>query len=297
MPEKRRRQLQLWFYLGCPLIIGFFLGWTQVGRAADWPRHFSLLYWMGVTFGSLFLLELLTPPFANLLRPRGVPLWITLIVAQIIIGWLAILPVMRLYTEWVQAFLPSALAGPLQDGSLSNVLQKLPTNIISWVGINLLFFYVLGLDRFGYFPPDRHAPAPFGQADPDPGSIPTAQEATAAGTIPGDADTPAMADAPPPAFLSRLREDRHGGLLALQAEGHYLRVYTDAGSDLILYRLSDALAELCDSEGMRVHRSWWVAERAVEGEEKGEKLVLVNGMKVPVSRSYRMQARDRGWLG
>lgn len=169
-----------------------------------------------------------------------------------IIGWLAILPVMRLYTEWVQSFLPAALAGPLQDGSLPSVLQKLPTNIISWVGINLMFFYVLGLDRFGYFPPGRHAPAPFGQADPDPGSIPTAQEATAAGTIPGDADTPAMAD---------------------------------------------ALAELCDSEGMRVHRSWWVAERAVEGEEKGEKLVLVNGMKVPVSRSYRMQARDRGWLG
>src|SRR6056297_1863639 len=228
MPEKRRRQLQLWFYLGVPLIIGFFLGWTQVGRAADWPRHFSLLYWMGVTFGSLLLLELLTPPFANLLRPRGVPLWITLIVAQVIIGWLAILPVMRLYTEWVQSFLPLALAGPLQDGSLPSVLQKLPTNIISWVGINLLFFYVLGLDRFGYLPPGRPAPTVPVPPDPVPASIPAVRERTASAGGPGDAETPAKANAPPPAFLSRLRDDRRGELLALQAEGHYLRVYTDA---------------------------------------------------------------------
>jgi DNA-binding LytR/AlgR family response regulator len=93
-----------------------------------------------------------------------------------------------------------------------------------------------------------------------------------------------------------VRDERRGQLLALQADGHYLNVHTDAGCDMILYRFSDALNELSDSEGMRVHRSWWVAERAVERMENGEKLVLVNGITLPVSRSYRVQVRERGWL-
>lgn len=62
-------------------------------------------------------LELLTPPFARILHPRRAPLWITLISAQIVIGWLAILPAMRQFTECVQSFLPIALAGPLQDAA------------------------------------------------------------------------------------------------------------------------------------------------------------------------------------
>ncbi len=283
---RRQRQLQLWFYVGVPLLIGFFLGWTQVGRAAEWPKYVSLLYWMGVSFGSLFFLELLTPPFAGILRPRGVPLWITLIIAQVIIGWLAILPVMRFFTESVQSLLPLALAHPLQDGSLSSVLQKLPTNIVTWVGINLLFFYGLGMERFGYKPPARPSPT-------FPGSIdPATTEAQSEAGRSGQAAT----EVSPPAFLSRVRDERRGALLALQADGHYLHVHTDAGCDMILYRFSDALGELPDAEGMRVHRSWWVAERAVDGGEKGEKLILVNGVTVPVSRSYRVQVRERGWL-
>ncbi|MFN2288777.1 MAG: LytTR family DNA-binding domain-containing protein, partial [Chromatocurvus sp.] len=279
-PDKRRRELQLWFYIGVPLLIGFFLGWTQVGRAAEWPKHFSLLYWLGVSFGSLFFLELLTPPFAHLLRPRGVPLWITLIIAQIAIGWLAILPVIRLYTEWVQSFLPVALAVPLQDGSLGSVLQKLPTNIISWVSINLLFFHWLGLDRFGYQPPGSQVTVALAPSSPAPEvEMPEPQsQAPAAEADAGDSDVSREAD-PPLAFLTRVREDRRGALLALQAEGHYLRVYTDAGSDLVLYRLSDALGELCDHDGMRVHRSWWVADRAVAVANNDGKLTLVNGMQ------------------
>lgn len=295
--RQRQRQLQLWFYLGVPLLIGFFLGWIQVGRTAEWPRYVSLLYWMGVSFGSLFLLELLTPPFASVLRPRGVPLWITLIIAQVVIGWLAILPVMRFFTEFVQSFLPIALAHPLQDGSLATVLQKLPTNIMTWVGINLLFFYGLGMERFGYQPPARHFPAlPEGtdsDSDPDPAGF--APAPTAPDFDVGEPDVPAT-DSPRPVFMTRMRDARLGQLLALQADGHYLHVHTDAGCDMILYRFSDALTELPDSEGMRVHRSWWVAERAVDSKEKGEKLTLVNGVTVPVSRSYRVRVRERGWL-
>ena len=89
---------------------------------------------------------------------------------------------------------------------------------------------------------------------------------------------------------------RDGALLAIKAEGHYLQVYTDAGSDLILYRLSDALLELGGEDGAQAHRSWWVASRALAPQRHRDRLVLTNGVDVPVSRSFRVAARQRGWL-
>lgn len=297
----RQRSLQIWFYVGVPLVLGFILGWTQVGRAAEWPKAFALLYWLGFSFGSLYLLDLGTRAVAWVLRPRGVPLWITLVAGQLLAGWVALLPLVRLYTAWIHTFLPEALRGPLQSSSLAELLQRLPSNLLFWVGLNLLFFYGLGMTRFGYVPP-RWGRAP---AAGLPGETRGASEATFVSTATASraADVAAASEvAPPrelptkPAFLSRVRPERDGELLALQADGHYLRVYTANGSDLVLYRFGDALAELSDSEGMRVHRSWWVADRAISPQTDGDRLTLVNGLEVPVSRSYRVPVRERGWL-
>ena len=54
--------------------------------------------------------------------------------------------------------------------------------------------------------------------------------------------------------------------------------------------------ELGAADGTQVHRSWWVATRAVGPERQVDRLVLTNGVEVPVSRSYRLAARDRGWV-
>jgi hypothetical protein len=88
-------------------------------------------------------------------------------------------------------------------------------------------------------------------------------------------------------------------LLALEMEDHYLRIHTALGSDLILLRLRDALGELGPERGRQVHRSWWVAEGAVSSVERdGARtlLVLRNGLKVPVSKSFRDQVKEAGWL-
>lgn len=317
----RQTALRLWFYVGVPLVMGFMLGWTQVGRAAEWPKSIALLYWLGFTFGSFYLLDLGTRPFAWLFRPRGVPLWATLIVGQLAVGWIAILPLSRLYTAWIHGFVSPALAGPLPSSSLPELLQRLPSNLVFWVGLNLLFFHGLGMARFGYVPPRWRraaAQAPHGEtyaapsstsvaapiavdeeagAAPEAAFVPTERRSELMPVAPRHEPARSEAEFRKPAFLARVRPERDGELLALQADGHYLRVYTVAGSDLILYRLGDALAELPDSEGMRVHRSWWVAERAVSPDTAGDRLRLVNGLEVPVSRSYRVQARERGWLG
>lgn len=87
-------------------------------------------------------------------------------------------------------------------------------------------------------------------------------------------------------------------LLALSAEDHYLRVYTERGSTLILRRLADAIADLPADAGLQVHRSHWVARTAVQRVDRnGARLVLVltNGLRIPVSRTYRLAVQESGW--
>ena len=91
-------------------------------------------------------------------------------------------------------------------------------------------------------------------------------------------------------FLERLPvKFRSAKLIALSSEGHYLRVHTDGGSTLILMRISDAVRELEGSDGLQVHRSWWVAREGVKETKRvnGRRfLVLSNDVSAPVSRSF-----------
>ena len=100
-------------------------------------------------------------------------------------------------------------------------------------------------------------------------------------------------------FLQRLPVKFHtADLWAVSSEDHYCRVFTSLGSDLILIRLSDVDRELADADGLRVHRSWWVARKGVARAERGDgrlKLVLRSGEEVPVSRSYQAAVKDAGF--
>lgn len=88
-------------------------------------------------------------------------------------------------------------------------------------------------------------------------------------------------------------------LLAVEAEDHYLRVHTEAGEALVYMRFNDALIALEAGDGLRVHRSWWVARKAVDlvrwRAGRGE-LALSNGVKVPVSRTYAGAVRAAAWV-
>ena len=110
----------------------------------------------------------------------------------------------------------------------------------------------------------------------------------------------AAPDAPPSRFADRLPPKLRGAEVhAVQAEDHYLRLHTSKGSDLILMRLSDAIAELEGVEGAQTHRSWWVARAAVEGARRLEGraiLTLPGGVEAPVSRGYARALRAEGWF-
>ncbi|MEO0391013.1 MAG: LytTR family DNA-binding domain-containing protein [Pseudomonadota bacterium] len=110
--------------------------------------------------------------------------------------------------------------------------------------------------------------------------------------MPSAADTPNPTDTAP-AWLAQLPHHLGQELLVLRAEDHYLRADTALGSALIRGRLSDA-ADALGGYGLRIHRSWWVARRAIASPTTQNgvmALQLVDGRVLPVGRTYRKTVR------
>ena len=119
------------------------------------------------------------------------------------------------------------------------------------------------------------------------------RQAPVAGGLPATGETaPSFADdAPSPdSFLTNLTPPLAGAVLWAEAQEHYVRLTTTAGNRMVLHRFSDLLRELPEAEGLRVHRSHWVAFAAVSGAYRqgpNLRLKLRSGETIPVSRSYR----------
>ncbi|HEX8414595.1 MAG TPA: LytTR family DNA-binding domain-containing protein [Sphingomicrobium sp.] len=87
-------------------------------------------------------------------------------------------------------------------------------------------------------------------------------------------------------------------VLALQMEDHYVRVHRSTGSELLLMPLGRAI-ECMEAEGLRTHRSWWVARHAVaavEGNGRSMRVLLSNGLVAPVARSTVTHLKASGWI-
>lgn len=164
---------------------------------------------------------------------------------------------------------------------------------------------VPALDRVGPLPaaaPIR-GPGPAGSARGEEPTA-TARDAVVPETGPRSPapafEEPAAEEIPvDPQLLQRLPAAKRAPLLRLTMNDHYVSVATEAGEDLLLMRLGDAMAEAWPEEGLRVHRSHWVARRAVRAVRRdGDRatLTLANGEEIPVSRARLRELRAAGWL-
>jgi hypothetical protein len=106
----------------------------------------------------------------------------------------------------------------------------------------------------------------------------------------------------PPAELGTSRTAfgiAQGDLWAIQSEDHYVRLLlADGRTPLIAGRFGDALAQVADLAGSRIHRGCWVADAAVTGVERvgrGWRIVLPDGTRLAVSASHVGGIRERGW--
>lgn len=204
--------------------------------------------------------------------------------------WLAILGIGQICSLFVRASLDRLQLSPANlvlAGIVRCVLVALPVTVAVWLVTSLVLSQPLALARIGgYYVPVLVITAAMvcvnllAQRQP--------------------VETRAEPQNGAASILSRLPPRLRGAALnAVQAEDHYIRFYTAAGSDLILLRFADALSELHGMEGAQVHRSWWVARNAVEASrmENGKRfLILRDGTKVPVSRSFTRALQAAGWF-
>lgn len=85
----------------------------------------------------------------------------------------------------------------------------------------------------------------------------------------------------------------------LRADGHFVEVITDMGTERLRIRLGDAVEEMAGVEGTCCHRSHWVALHAVEGAERRAgklHLRMRNGNLIPISRKYQPDVEQLGLL-
>lgn len=103
-----------------------------------------------------------------------------------------------------------------------------------------------------------------------------------------------------PTLLRRLDGVSAREILRLSVDDHYVEIFlSDGRTERLLMRFSDAVHEIEGLPGFTIHRSHWVASHAVNGftKENGrEKLILVDGSVVPVSRTYRESLVSAGLI-
>jgi len=99
---------------------------------------------------------------------------------------------------------------------------------------------------------------------------------------------------PDPAWLDKLPFHLGRDLILLRSEDHYLHVETAKGQAMIRGGLQEASTAL-EGHGMRIHRSIWVAHRAVDRLRRQNGLpvlVLKDGRALPVGRTYVKAVRS-----
>lgn len=122
---------------------------------------------------------------------------------------------------------------------------------------------------------------------------------TAAAVSGTQSDEPAASPPPDSSSPSLPLPPGFGPVCALKGEDHYVRVIGEAREELILMRMRDAIERLDNANGLRVHRSWWVAKAAVASvhrEGRTAILTLRSGHEAPVARDMMPQLRAAGWL-
>ena len=242
--------------------------------AEPWLRRAALVLAVGVLLGF-------AGPFGSyppLSRPVRYAFWI----GMVIVGYAAALAADKLVSE---------------TGTPRSGLRLLAVAIASAVPLTFVAAWVIPLVRPGHTYQPLQLPTLFSAVAAVQLAVTFILLRTPGAPLPvPPARGTERSGALPPALRSRLPNRSGEDIVALEAEDHYLRVHTASGSDLVLMRLSDAIAALDPGLGFQVHRSWWVADDAISETVRSSQrlhLKLSNGLLVPVGRTYSAAVRER----
>ncbi|MFB0612438.1 LytTR family DNA-binding domain-containing protein [Aurantiacibacter poecillastricola] len=245
--------------LAIMLVIGVVLALLGPFGSFGDPIEERLVYWIGLALAGYALYS----PISAVVVPWGkrmvFPEWAVWVASVLV----ATVPMTAFI--WILGFIGDELRWPRLDEALYSYLRVL----VIGAGITVVFHM---LDR----PPALHP-------------VQRSESEGASQVAPGTQ----------PRFIDRLSAEMGTDLIALEMEDHYVRAHTALGSELVLMRMRDAVAELEGVEGEQVHRSWWVARGGVADvvrDGRNVRLLLDNGIEAPVSRANVSLLKQRGWL-
>ncbi|WP_325063734.1 LytTR family DNA-binding domain-containing protein [Pseudoblastomonas halimionae] len=247
-------------------VIGIVLALIGPFGSANAPLAVRLVSWIGFAWLGFAIYRPMQPAVAWLSNDLQLPeigAWIGVTLVATIPLTVAI---------WCIGFLPDAPQAP----TITQAFEAYFNVLVIGASVTIVF-NLIARAKAAPAPSDGHAGAP--------GNLPSEPLATS--------------PEPSPRFLDRLPASLGTELLALEMEDHYVRAHTPLGSELVLMRMRDAVAELDGIDGAQVHRSWWVARGAVEDvkrDGRNLRLVLDTGLEAPVSRANVKPLRDAGWF-
>jgi len=246
------------------IVVCLLLGFMGPFGTYAMPTGIRLIYW--VVFGFIGYL---------IFRPISfVADWLSEISS--IPGWLSIVMATGVAAFPLTILIAIAIGG-MQVADNPMLLDNFGLLYLQVSGIGIGIFLIMRL----VFGPER---------------VPDAPDSAALAAAPAAEGLPA----PRCRLHNRLPPSFTKPIAALGVEDHYVRVFgSDGGSEMLLMRLSDAMAEMDGVEGLQIHRSWWVARHAVEsGQRDGRNvtLLLSGGLRIPVSRSNVARVRQAGLL-
>tara|TARA_R110000868_G_scaffold58183_5_gene179821 strand:- start:26666 stop:27523 length:858 start_codon:yes stop_codon:yes gene_type:complete len=267
------------FELGLMLAVGVFFAVTGVYGTNMAPVGLRFIYWGGVMVAGGIVVIVAETLFSRYAPGVVQGFWVSLVLVAI----LATIP-----QGLIVALFEIALFGSRMGVADTTDITGFPA---AWVNVGFIVLPMIALLRLL-----RRALAP----DLAPMPMPMPMHVAGAGRVDTDPGlTPTIADNVPPLGLGEKlpAKLRQAELLALQAEDHYVRVHTSAGSDLVLIRFADAMKLVEDRAGFRLHRSWWAAAgglRAASYSRGSGEAELTGGLKAPISRTYAPQLRRAG---
>lgn len=270
------------FYLLVPIVFALHLGASESGSATFVAKRYYLFYFLAATLPTWWAMDICTRILQLLLRPWGPPLIVILIGGSVL--------AMNLQAVW-SPFRQSLFEPYLAEGS--QFYQVFPWRFQDWdylteavfawifggtlwVSVNYFFLKVLKFPRYGY---GVVAAKEEGESEQDDSAL-----------VQNDYPSHA-ADS---VLLDQLPENLGRNVVALKAEEHYTRVYTEKGEALILIRFRDAVGLLEHLGGVQTHRSYWVNPKYVTRltrEGRSTSVKLTTGLSIPLSRSYRVVAQ------
>jgi|GEM_PF-1430557 len=315
----------LQFFVLMPAVLGMFLGMARLGSQAFVSVEYHIAYTSVVFVLSWICSGVGTKVTSWALRPWQPSLLVVLLVGYQLGSFGLWWPVRDVVNAAFAGFLvPGSRFHPYwppePDRWVSTAVYAFQ-GISWWLIANWIDFRYRRVSRFGFAPaPEAEAlKVAAGQVAAvnglavergDPGrAMPADEGSTAfdAGTNSSsviDTGPPGVADATgvlPPRLQARLPAHlRDGQIYVLEAEEHYTNIYTSKGKFLLLIRFSDAIAEMTPQQGLQVHRSFWVSRHAVDHLLRVDRrwvLRLVDGMEIPVSRSYLIPVQSAGLTG